>query len=152
MNLNGAPGVIGRTDRLGPGPAAVLHSVHSSTAGWHVGRQDFGRRAAFASRSRGDADQVRLVTLDGEIVEADGSVVVGPKSVTSGLVSRRSELRALKREIGRLDEEIRSAANRLSSWCNRRRTRKLRVQSQINENRNWHPACLIKPCRPKLRT
>ncbi len=104
VNLNGVPGVIGRTDRLvqvQPDFTPFIRQLLGGT--WVV--KTLGD-ALHLHQTRGDVERVRLVTLDGEIVEADGSVVAGPKSVASGLVSRRSELRALKREIGRLNEEI----------------------------------------------
>ncbi|HMP79739.1 MAG TPA: hypothetical protein PKD54_09835, partial [Pirellulaceae bacterium] len=51
-------------------------------------------------------DQVRYVTLDGELVEVDGVVVAGPKAAAMGLVSRRSELRALHRQCEQLQSQI----------------------------------------------
>ena len=53
-------------------------------------------------------DDVRFVTLAGEVVNADGSVVAGPKDV-AGLISRRTELRDLRREESVLREQIAEA-------------------------------------------
>ncbi len=59
------------------------------------------------------SDEVRFVTLSGEVLEADGTLVVGPKSRGEGIVSRRSELRMLateteqrKQELARLDQSL----------------------------------------------
>ena len=104
VNLNGAPGVIGRADRLVQVEPPYVPFIRQLLGGtWVV------KTLADALELHGkyaNAEKVRFVTLDGEIVEADGALVVGPKSITSGLVSRRSELRALKRELIRLEEQI----------------------------------------------
>ncbi len=52
------------------------------------------------------APQIRLLTLDGEVVDFDGTILLGARQSTVGIVSRRSELRALRREIHRLSEAI----------------------------------------------
>jgi chromosome segregation protein len=133
VNLNGATGVIGRTDRLvqvQPDFTPFIRQLLGGT--WVV--KTLGD-ALHLHQTRGDVDRVRLVTLDGEIVEADGSVVAGPKSVTSGLVSRRSELRALKREIDRLDEEISQCREQVGQLAQREKDAESRVRSQINENK-----------------
>ena len=104
VNLNGAPGVIGRADRLvqvEPPYVAFIRQLLGGT--WVIKTL---ADALELQRNHANAEKVRFVTLDGEIVEADGALVVGPKSITSGLVSRRSELRALKRELIRLEEQI----------------------------------------------
>ena len=50
--------------------------------------------------------RIRLVTLDGEIVEADGAVIVGPKAIVTGLISRKSELLMLAREIEEIERSL----------------------------------------------
>ncbi len=52
------------------------------------------------------SDQIRYVTLDGEVLEVDGVLLVGPKSSAMGLVSRRSELRSLHRQADQLQRHI----------------------------------------------
>ncbi len=133
VNLNGAPGVIGRTDRLvqvKPDFTLFIRRLLGGT--WVV--KTLGE-ALHLHNTRGDSERVRLVTLDGEIVEADGSVVVGPKSVATGLVSRRSELRALKREIERLNEEIQLCREQIAELTTQEADAETRVQNQINKNK-----------------
>lgn len=132
VNLNGAPGVIGRADRLvqvEPPYASFIRQLLGGT--WVV------KTLADALELHGNhanAEKVRFVTLDGEIVESDGALVVGPKSVTSGLVSRRSELRALKRELIRLDEQISLCRDQVQDLTVKEADAQERVQAQIDTN------------------
>lgn len=132
VNLNGATGVIGRADRLiqvQPEYVAFIRQLLGGT--WVV--KTLGE-ALHLHANHPEADQVRLVTLDGEIVEADGAVVVGPKSMTSGLVSRRSELRALKREISRLDEQIVECRDQVDQLADQEASLESKIESQLSEN------------------
>ena len=132
VNLNGASGVIGRADRLVQVEAPYVSFIRQLLGGtWVV--KTLGD-ALHLHGNHQDADKVRFVTLDGEVVEADGAVVVGPKSVTSGLVSRRSELRALKREIERLDEQLVQCREQVEQLTTQEAEAELKVQSQIDEN------------------
>ncbi len=132
VNLNGAPGVIGRADRLvqvEPPYVAFIRQLLGGT--WVV------KTLADALELHGNhpnAEKVRFVTLDGEIVESDGALVVGPKSITSGLVSRRSELRALKRELIRLDEQIGLCREQVQDLAVKETNAQERVQAQIDTN------------------
>lgn len=132
VNLNGVNGVIGRADRLVQVKPEHVEFIRNLLGGtWVV--KTLGV-ALHLHKHHENANRVRFVTLDGEIVEADGAVVVGPKSATSGLVSRRSELRALHREIGRLDEEITICESQLKDLkASEKQLAKL-VDSQLNEN------------------
>lgn len=132
VNLNGAPGVIGRADRLVQVQPPYVSFIRQLLGGtWVV--KTLGE-ALHLHSSHSDADKVRFVTLDGEIVEADGAVVVGPKSVTAGLVSRRSELRALKRELTRLDEQISQCRDQLRQLTQKESAAEQNIQQQISEN------------------
>ncbi len=102
--LDEAIGVLGRLDEL----------VHTSPELQPLVRQLLGRTWAVEMllharqlRAAGRQD-VRLVTLAGEVVHTDGSVVAGPKDV-AGLISRRTELRDLRREEAVLREQIAEA-------------------------------------------
>lgn len=132
VNLNGATGVIGRADRLVQVEAPYVSFIRQLLGGtWVV------KTLADALELHGkhpNAENVRFVTLDGEIVEADGALVVGPKSITSGLVSRRSELRALKRELIRLDDQIGLCREQVQDLVIKETNAQERVQAQIDTN------------------
>jgi chromosome segregation protein len=132
VNLNGAPGVIGRADRLVQVEPPYVPFIRQLLGGtWVV------KTLADALELHGkyaNAEKVRFVTLDGEIVEADGALVVGPKSITSGLVSRRSELRALKRELIRLEEQIGLCRQQVQELVVKEANAQERVQAQIDTN------------------
>ena len=132
VNLNGAPGVIGRADRLIQVKPEYVKFIRTLLGGtWVV--KTLGE-ALHLHANHPHADQVRFVTLDGEIVESDGAVVVGPKSSTSGLVSRRSELRALKRELIQLDEAITQCRAQVSDLTQKEAAADASIQLQLNEN------------------
>ncbi len=132
VNLNGAAGVIGRTDRLVQVQPEFQNFIRQVLGGTWVVKTL--AEALHLQATRGVAESVRLVTLDGEIVESDGTVVAGPKSLTTGLVSRRSELRALKREIERLENEIDQYRTQIQLLTGHESEAELRVQQQISDN------------------
>lgn len=132
VNLNGANGIIGRADRLvqvEPQFGGFIRRLLGGT--WVI--KTLGD-ALHLHANFPDADRVRFVTLDGEIVEADGAVVVGPKSVTAGLVSRRSELRALKRELVSLDEQIATCRDQVADLVQQESVADKEIQAQFNQN------------------
>ncbi len=98
-------GVLGRLDTL----------IEASTELQPLLRQLLGRTWAVemlthARQLRAAGyDQLRFVTLRGEVVNPDGTVVAGPKDV-AGLISRRTELRNLRQEENVLREQIREAS------------------------------------------
>ncbi len=132
VNLNGAPGVIGRTDRLVQVQPEFQTFIRQLLGGTWVVKTL--AEALHLHQTRGDSEAFRLVTLDGEIVEPDGTVVAGPKSSASGLVSRRSELRALKRQIQKLDEQIADIRESAKALTARESQFEIALQNQINEN------------------
>jgi chromosome segregation protein len=96
-----SPGVLGRLDQLidvDPKFQPLAERLLGHT--WAVEMLQHAR----ALRRQG-ADQVRFVTLAGEVVERDGTVVAGPKEV-AGLVSRRTELRELRLELTALEGQV----------------------------------------------
>ena len=112
VSINGEPGVIGRADRLVQVNSNYANFVRGLLGGtWIV--KTLSHAISLHERKLG---RIRLVTLDGEIVEADGSVIVGPKAVVTGLVSRRSELRMLTKEVEELvvqDQQVAFAIEEL---------------------------------------
>ena len=132
VNLNGAPGVIGRADRLVQVTPEYVKFIRTLLGGtWVV--KTLGE-ALHLHANHPNANQARFVTLDGEIVESDGAVVVGPKSATSGLVSRRSELRALKRELVQLDKEIKQCRSQVEDLTTKEADADASIQKQLNDN------------------
>ncbi|MEM9943821.1 MAG: AAA family ATPase, partial [Planctomycetota bacterium] len=85
VDLNGAPGVIGRADRLVQVAKAYAPFIKQLLGGtWVVKTLGDGLHL---HQNREGGDRVRFVSLDGEIVESNGTVIVGPKSIATGLVS-----------------------------------------------------------------
>ena len=130
VNLNGAPGVIGRADRLVQVNAPYVDFIKQMLGGTWVVKT----LADAVTLQKGQGTGARFVTLDGEIVEADGTVVVGPKAVSSGIVSRRSELRALTKELKNLDDEISEIREQIKSQTQSHKKADSEVQRLINEN------------------
>ena len=132
VSLNGVAGVIGRADRLVQVNAEYVDFIRKMLGGtWLVKNLGIALHLRSAHEN---ANRVRFITLDGEIVEADGSVVVGPKSTATGLVSRRSELRALKREIDRLETEMDSCCEQVAELGGCLKQHEKLLQSQLDEN------------------
>lgn len=130
VNLNGAPGIIGRADRLVQVQSPYVNFIKRMLGGtWIV--KTLGDAV---NLQKGQGQGARFVTLDGEIVEADGTVVVGPKAVSSGIVSRRSELRALTRSLESLNEEIAEIRGQVDTGLESQKSADRLVQTLIGEN------------------
>ncbi|MBX3416826.1 MAG: chromosome segregation protein SMC [Pirellulaceae bacterium] len=80
------------------------------------------------------SDQVRYVTLSGEVVEADGTLIVGPKSRGEGIVSRRSELRMLAAETEQRKRDLTILEQALATIKSEIKQGQLSEQKLINEN------------------
>jgi len=132
VSLNGATGVIGRADRLVQVKQPYAAFIRQLLGGTWIVKTLGDALHLHANDSGGD--QVRFVTLDGEIVESDGAVVVGPKSITAGLVSRRSELRALKKELERLEGEAKTCGAQVEDLTEKESSAQATVERQLNEN------------------
>ena len=130
VNINGEQGVIGRADRLVQVSTDYAPFVRKLLGGTWIVRT-LNDAILLHQRSIG---KVRLVTLDGEIVEADGTVIVGPKAVVTGLVSRRSELRMLSHEISELQKLTRDQESQLEDIRQVESENESRVEALINEN------------------
>jgi len=130
VNLNGAPGIIGRADRLVQVESTYVDFVKRMLGGTWIVKT----LSDALSLHQGQAKGARFVTLDGEIVEADGTVVVGPKAVSAGLVSRRSELRALKGSLEKLDKEIAEVREQIKAQNASQKSADKAVQKLIGEN------------------
>lgn len=130
VNLNGAPGIIGRADRLVQVQSPYVDFIKRMLGGTWIVKT----LADAVTLQKGQGQRARFVTLDGEIVESDGTVVVGPKAVSSGIVSRRSELRALTRELENLDNEIAEVRDQVETLTETRFNADAQVQRLISEN------------------
>ena len=130
VNLNGAPGIIGRADRLVQVQSPYVDFIKRMLGGTWIVKT----LADAVALQKGQGQRARFVTLDGEIVEADGTVVVGPKAVSAGIVSRRSELRALTRSLEDLDKEIKELREQVKSQTDVQKKSDKAVQKLISEN------------------
>lgn len=132
VSLNGMESVIGRADRLVQVQPEFQNFVRQLLGGtWVVKSLN---TALKLRRELGSEQPVRMVTIDGEIVEADGTVVAGPKSLSVGLISRRSELRALKREIDRLDGQMQELRLRIKELSSAEKQAAGKIQKQFQQN------------------
>ena len=130
VSVNGEPGVIGRADRLvqvGEEYSSFVRRLLGGT--WIV--KTLADAISLHNRKLG---RIRMVTLDGEIVEADGSVIVGPKAVVTGLVSRRSELRMLSQEVDKLTQDVEEISEELKTAKKDEKERDAEVQNLVAEN------------------
>ena len=130
VSINGEPGVIGRADRLVQVNSEYANFVRGMLGGTWIVRT-LSDAISLHQRNLG---RIRMVTLDGEIVEADGSVIVGPKAVVTGLVSRRSELRLLDKEVEQLQQQEQQVGQALADLEQQEIHRATQVQQLINEN------------------
>ena len=130
VNLNGAPGIIGRADRLVQVQSPYVDFIKRMLGGTWIVKT----LADAVALQEGQGQRARFVTLDGEIVEADGTVVVGPKAVSAGIVSRRSELRALTRSLEDLDKEIKEVREQVKTQTDIQKQSDKAVQKLISEN------------------
>ena len=129
-DLSDDPAVLGRADKLIHADDAHLGFVRKLLGGtWLV------KTLADAIRLRAKRNQdVRYVSLDGEVLEADGTIIVGPKSSAVGLVSRRSELRSLSLELEELSQEIAQAKQEVVDRKKEAAGDEKRVQKLISQN------------------
>jgi chromosome segregation protein len=102
--LTDEPGVIDRADRLVNKTAsndALATELLGNT--WVVETLQVAMRLM----QQVERDQnLRFVTLQGELLESDGTLFVGTMSQESAILSRRSELRRLKIDLTKLDDRI----------------------------------------------
>ncbi len=112
LELTGQPGVFGRADRLiadserSPGiAAAVLGDT------WIVETLEDARRLI---ASHAEEQNVRFVTLQGEVLSPAGELFVGTVPHESSIVSRKSELRQLRNNIHQHDRNIEALTERQS--------------------------------------
>jgi chromosome segregation protein len=97
-------GVLGRLDQLVQVEAPLQPLIRQLLGRtWAVEMLTHARRLRAAG-----AEDIRFITLAGEVLNTDGSLVAGPKDV-AGLISRRTELRDLRQEEGVLRQQIAEA-------------------------------------------
>ena len=63
--------------------------------------------------SKANGNRLRIVTLDGQLINAGGSMTGGSAAKNSGILSRANELKKLKKRLERTQEDIRSCNQRL---------------------------------------
>ncbi len=102
LDLSGEPGVVARADQV-VAEAAEISGVaeHLLSRTWIVETLDVARN--LADRCAGN---VRLVTMQGELIDSDGSLYAGSVPTETSVVSRKSELRQLRLDLRTLDDEI----------------------------------------------
>ncbi len=99
------PDVLGRADQL-----VQVESQHRGLARRLLAHTWVVRNLTAALRLQASTPAgVRLVTLEGELLEPSGVLAVGPRQAATNLVSRRSELRAARQEVTVLDQQIGAA-------------------------------------------
>ena len=94
--------VVTRADRIVTEPDELSGvAAHLLERTWIVETLDAARRV-----SDEYPGEVRLVTLQGELIESDGSLYAGSVPNETSVVSRKSELRQLRIDLRTLDDEI----------------------------------------------
>lgn len=63
--------------------------------------------------SKANGNRLRIVTLDGQLINAGGSMTGGSAAKNSGILSRANELKKLVRQYERVKEDIKTCAQRL---------------------------------------
>lgn len=63
--------------------------------------------------SKANGNRLRIVTLDGQLINAGGSMTGGSAAKNSGILSRANELKKLSRQYERVKEDIKTCAQRL---------------------------------------
>lgn len=63
--------------------------------------------------SKANGNRLRIVTLDGQLINAGGSMTGGSAASNSGILSRANELEKLKKQRGRTAEDMKKCAERL---------------------------------------
>ncbi len=125
------PGVVGSADSLidviASGSANLIARMLGDT--WIV--QSLAD--ALALRDSGHA-AIRMVTLDGELLQPDGVVMAGSKSSVQGIVSRRSELRALAGQQQQLQNSVAELDRTLEELKQELAAGKKSVQKLLAEN------------------
>lgn len=69
--------------------------------------------AAAVRMSKASGNRLRIVTLDGQLINAGGSMTGGSSAKGSGIISRANELEKLKKQrtgLGRKSEVLRCGA------------------------------------------
>lgn len=79
------------------------------------------------------APGLRLVTLQGELLEPDGSLTVGTHHAESGILSRKSELREQRRQADILDRCIADSERDLADCRERLSVQDARLEAQQQE-------------------
>lgn len=63
--------------------------------------------------SKANSNRLRIVTLDGQLINAGGSMTGGSAAKNSGILSRANELKKLNKQHERVKEDIKTCAQRL---------------------------------------
>lgn len=63
--------------------------------------------------SKANGNRLRIVTLDGQLINAGGSMTGGSAAKNSGILSRANELKKLLKQQERVEEDIKTCAQRL---------------------------------------
>lgn len=130
ISLAGMASVIGRADQL-----VQTKSEYEELVRRLLGTTWIVKRLSDALHLHPKfAPQIRLLTLDGEVVDYDGTILLGARQSSVGIVSRRSELRALRREIHRLAETIQAATAALDALRGELSEKQSRLQELLSEH------------------
>ncbi len=83
---------------------------------------------AVAMSKRND-NQIRIVTLDGQMINAGGSMTGGSAAKNSGILSRANELKALRAKAEELDAQARECSSRLAEAARELNSAKYELQT-----------------------
>ena len=106
----GEPGYLGVAAGL-VNCAEEYQSVVGNLLGRTVVAETLGDAVRMSRRNR---NQLRIVTLDGQMINAGGSMTGGSAARNVGILSRANELRALRLRLTELEEQEKGAADKLA--------------------------------------
>ena len=126
-DLTGAPGFLGYADELTECDGRYRELVGSLLAGTAV--VDHIDNAIALARQTGYG--VRIVTLDGQLIQTSGAMTGGSLNKNVGALARKNELGRLGREVGEMGSVLEQAERRLGEA--RRELEKAQYESGVAE-------------------
>jgi chromosome segregation protein len=127
-NENGYLGTAFELVRFDP----EFTGIFSNLLGRTVVAETLGDAVAMSRRYD---NQLRIVTLDGQLINAGGSMTGGSAAKNSGILSRANELKKLRAEAEALEKEERECAAALSEATRELNSAKYALQAAEGEQR-----------------
>ena len=110
-----APGFVGVAAEL-----AEYDEKYEGIFAYLLGRTVVAENLSYAVKMASGSDKkLRIVTLDGQLINADGSMTGGSAAKNAGIISRANELSELRKKKDRLDKELEKDSSELLNARNK---------------------------------